>query len=64
MVKSEAKGEYVMTKPANVDAKESTEDAVAGAAAGGLDRCLPPIPSATIYTISTGIHIIRSYLRV
>ena len=47
MVKSDASGEYVITKPANVEAKESTEDAVAGVAGGGLERCFPPIPRAT-----------------
>ena len=55
-------GEYVITNPASVDAKESTARAVAGAAAGVLERWCPPIPAATTNAMRHGIHMTRSYL--
>lgn len=62
VVKSELRGEYVITKPASTDAYDSTVAAVAGTAAGGFDKCFPPTPNATRYTIKVGIHATRSYL--
>ena len=61
MVKSELRGEYVMTNPAIVAAKDNTAAAVAGSAAGTLLRCFPPTPKATTKATMTGIQDIRSY---
>ena len=51
-----------MEKPARVDAKLKTEDAVIGATGGGLDKCFPPTPSVMINVMRTGIQARRSYL--
>lgn len=60
-MKSELNGEYVITKPAIVDAKLRITDAVAGSDAGGLVKCFPPTPRATTNTTSTGSQARRSY---
>ena len=61
MVKSELSGEYVMTKPAIVDANDRMATAEAGSADSTLVIFLPPTPRATTKTITTGIHATRSY---
>ena len=50
-----------MANPANVEAKLKTAEAVAGAA-GGLNRCFPPMAEAMTNVIRTGKQDIRSYL--
>ena len=62
MAKSDASGEYVITNPATVEAKERIVGAVAGIVGGGFMRCFPPTPKATTYTMSTGTHARPSYL--
>lgn len=51
----------MITKPAIVAPKLRMALAVAGAAGGGLARCLPPTPSAMIKMMRTGTHATRSY---
>lgn len=53
----------MITKPAIVEANDKIAAAEAGSAGGGLMRCFPPSPSATMYTTRTGIQASRSYLR-
>ena len=62
-MKSDAIVTNGITNPAKVAAKDSTAEAVAGAAGGGFVKCLPPTPTATTKVINGGIHARRSYLR-
>jgi hypothetical protein len=62
VVKSELRGDHDNTKPAIVDAKLKTATGVAGTSGGGIDRCFPPTPKATIKVITTGIQATFSYL--
>jgi hypothetical protein len=61
-VKSELRGDHDTINPASVDAKLKTDTGLAGTSGGGLDRCFPPTPKATMKVITTGIQATFSYL--